>query len=218
VSWDEFAVAWSRAFDGYDLRHAPALRKRFMHTVYRLSGALAVKASATMLASLTCSLSVPLLAWRGGHWPAAAALMLLIGHLADAMTGASAIRSGRVTRLESFYQAVLDRFAELAWMAAMLLLGAHPGAVVCCAALVWAHEYLRARAGLAVVRRAAASTAGDRPLRVWFMVAALLAAAALSGIGPDLVAGVVTVIVVTWAALACVGLFQLFSIIRKALA
>lgn len=218
MSWDEFAVAWSQAFDGYDLRHAPVLRKRFMHTVFRLSGALAVKVSVTMLVSLICSLSVPLLAWQGGHWPVAAALMLMIGHLADAMTGASAIRSGKVSRLESFYQAVLDRFAELAWMVAMLLLGAHPGAVVCCAALVWAHEYLRARAGLPAVRRAASSTAGERPLRVWFMMAALLLAAALSGVGPDLVAGVVTVIVVIWAALASVGLFQLFSIIRKALA
>ena len=217
VSWDDFASAWCEAFDGYDLRQASGIRQSFMRVICKVSGAVRLRTSATMLISLACSLSVPLLAWKGGQWAAVAALMLLLGQAADAMTSARAVHSGQVTRLAHFYQALVERFAEVCWLVAFLALGARPAPVVLCAFVVWAHEYLRAKVGGATIRRTGTSTVGDRPLRVWLVLIALLLAALISRIGQDLAAAVVTMVVLCWLALGLIGLAQLFTIIRKVL-
>jgi len=188
-----------------------------MRAVHRVSGMVGVGTSATMLISLACSVSVPLLAWKGGQWAAVAALALLLGQFADALSSARAVRSGRITRLEHFYQALVERFAEVCWLVAFLALGARPIPVVLCAFVVWAHEYLRAKVGGAAMRRAGMSTVGDRALRVWLVVIALLLGAAVSRFGADLAAGVVTMLVLCWLALGLIGLAQLFAIIRKVL-
>lgn len=217
MSWDDFVSAWSEAFDGYDLRQASGIKKSFMRAIHRVSGAIRIGTSVTMLISLAFAVSVPLLAWKGGRWAALAALTLLLGLAADAMTNALAIRGGRITRLEYFYQALVERFAEVCWLVALLTLGARPTAVVLCAFVVWAHEYLKAKVGGRAIRRAGTSTVGDRMLRVWFVVIALLLAAVISFIGQDLAAGVVTMVVLCWLALGLIGLGQLFAVIRKVL-
>jgi hypothetical protein len=217
VTWDDFASAWSEAYDGYDLRQASGMKQTVMRAVHRASGVVRVRTSATMLASVLCSVTVPLLAWKGGQWAIAAASMLLLGQFADAMSSARAVLSGHITRLERFYQALVERFAEVCWLVALLVLGARPTAVVLCAFVVWAHEYLRAKVGGSAMRRAGTSTMGDRSLRVWFVVVALLLSAAVSRIGTDLAAGVVTMVVLCWLALGLIGLAQLFTIIRKVL-
>jgi hypothetical protein len=218
VSWDEFALAWSEAFDGYDLRQASTLRQRFMRAIYQVTGVVKVRTSVTMLISVVFSISVPLLAWRGGQWPAIAALLLLLGQVADAMTTTMAVRSGRVTQLESFYQALVERFAEVCWLLTFLALGARPLPVMLTAVVVWAHEYVRAKVGGAVMRRAGSATVGDRSLRIWLVLVALVLAAAVSVIGQDMAAGIVTMVVLCWLALGLIGLAQLLAIIRKALA
>lgn len=211
-------MAWSEAFDGYDLRQASGTRQGFMRAIYKMTGVVRVRTTATMLVSAAFSIAVPLLAWRNGLWSAAAALMLLLGQVADAMTNTLAVRSGRVTRLESFYQALVERFAEVCWLLAFLALGARSLPVVLSAFVVWAHEYLRAKVGGPVMRRAGSATVGDRQLRVWLVLIALLLAAVISRVGPDLAAGVVTMVVLCWLALGLIGIGQLFVIIRKALA
>lgn len=188
-----------------------------MRLVHKVSGVVTVRTSATMLLSVACSASVPLLAWKGGPWSALAAFTLVLGQFADAMSSARAVLSGHITRLERFYQALVERFAELCWLAACLALGARPTPVVLCAFVVWAHEYLRAKVGGTAMRRAGTSTVGDRTLRVWFVIVALLLAAVVSPIGADLAAGVVTMVVLCWVALGLIGLAQLFGIIRKVL-
>lgn len=217
MSWDDFALAWSEAFDGYDLRRASGIKQTFMRAIYRASGAVRVGTSLTMLISMAFAISVPLLAWKGGHWAAVAALTLLLGQAADAMTNARAIRSGLITRLGRFYQALVERFAELCWLLAFLAVGARITPVVLCGFVVWAHEYLRAKVGGSAMRLAGTSTVGDRPLRVWLAVAALLLAALISLMGRDLAAGVVTMVVLCWVALGLIGLAQLFTFIRKVL-
>jgi hypothetical protein len=218
MSWDEFASAWSEAFDGYDPRHASTFRRRFMWVIYRVTGVVRVKTSATMLFSVACSVFVPALAWRGGLLPAVAALVVLLGLAVDATTNALAVRSGGFTRLERFYQALVERFGEVCWLAAFAALGARPTPVVLCAFVLWAHEYVRAKVGGAVMRRAGASTVGDRAMRVWVVLIALVLAAALSRLGQDLVAGVVTMVMLCWVALGLIGIAQLVAIIRKVLA
>ena len=217
MSWDDFASAWSEAFDGYDLRRASGIRQTLMRVVHRVSGVVTLRTSATMLISVLCSVCVPLLAWKGGPWAAVAALALVLGQFADAMSSARAVRSGHITRLERFYQALVERFAEVCWLVAFLALGARSTPVVLCAFVVWAHEYLRAKVGGSAMQRAGASTVGDRALRVWLVVIALLLSAAVSRLGADLAAGVVTMVVLCWLALGLIGLAQLFAIIRKVL-
>ena len=217
MSWDDFALAWSEAFDGYDLRRSSGIRQAFMRVVHRLSGAVRFGTSLTMLVSLALAVSVPLLAWKGGPWAAAAALTLLLGQAADAMTKARAVHNGLITRLERFYQALVERFAELCWLVAFLAVGARLTPVVLCGFVVWAHEYLRAKVGGGAMRLAGTSTVGDRPLRIWLAVAALLLAALISLMGRDVAAGVVTMVVLCWVALGLIGLGQLFTFIRKVL-
>jgi hypothetical protein len=119
--------------------------------------------------------------------------------------------------LEQFYQALVERFAELCWLVALLAVGARPATLVLCAFVVWAHEYLRAKVGGRAIRRAGTATVGDRGLRVWFVVIALVLAALISFIGEDVAAGVVTMVVLCWLALGLIGLGQLFAVIRKVL-
>lgn len=217
MTWDDFALAWSEAYDGYDLRRASGFRQSFMRLVHKVSGIVQVKSSTTMLVSVACSVSVPLLAWKGGWWAVLAASTLVSGQFADAMSLTRPVLSGHITRLERFYQALVERFAELCWLVACLALGARPTPVVLCAFVVWAHEYLRAKVGGTVMRRAGTSTVGDRTLRVWFVIVALLLGALVSRIGADVAAGVVTMVLLCWLALGLIGLAQLFAIIRKVL-
>lgn len=216
MTWDDFALTWSKAYGGYDPRRASWIKQTFMRAVYKVSGVVRMSFSTTMLLSVACSVSVPLLAWKGGPWAAVAVLMLALGQFADAMSGARAVRSGYITRLQRFYQALVERFAELCWLLAFLALGAGPTAVVLCAFVLWAHEYLLAKVGRAVARHGG-STVGDRPLRVRFVVIALLLGALMSPIGADLAAAVVTTVVLCWLALGLIGLGQLFAIIRRVL-
>lgn len=218
MSWDEFAVAWSAAFDGYDPRHASAPKRRFLRAIHRITGAVRVKPAVTLLVSVACSVSVPLLAWRGGPWPTVGALMLVLGLVADAMSNAGAVRSGRVSRLDSFYQALVERFAELCWFVAFLAMGARLVPVVLCASAVWAHEYVRAKVGGAAMRRAGSATVGDRQVRVWFVLAALLLSTVVARFDEGIAAGVVTMVLLCWTALALIGLAQLVTIVRKVLA
>jgi len=187
-----------------------------MRAIYRVTGVVKVRTSVTMLISVACSVSVPLLAWGG--WAAVAVLTLLLGQVADAMTTTLAVRSGHVTRLESFYQALVERFAEVCWLLTFLALGAHPTTVVLTAGVVWAHEYVRAKVGGAAMSRAGSATVGDRSLRVWLVLTALVLAAAVSWIGRDLAAGIVTMVMLCWLALGLIGFGQLLAIIRKVLA
>jgi hypothetical protein len=217
VSWEDFATAWSEAFDGYDPRRAWKVKQRFMFAVYKGSGIARVRTSVTMVISLVLSVSVPPLAWLGGVWLTVAALAVLLGQATDVMTRARAIRAGRPTRLGLFYQALVERFAEVCWLVSFLALGARPTSVVLCAFVVWIHEYLRAKLGGTAIHRAGTSTVGDKPFRVGFTLAALLLAALISPVGTDLAAGVVTMVVLCWVALGLIGAAQLFTTIRKAL-
>ena len=120
-------------------------------------------------------------------------------------------------KLEFFYQALVERFAEGCWLVGFLALGARPTPVVLCAFVVWLHEYLRAKVGGAAIHRAGTANVGDRPHRVWFVIIALLLATLISPFGRDLAAAVVTMVVLCWVALGLIGAGQLFATIRKAL-
>jgi hypothetical protein len=229
LTWDEFVSGWAKAHDGYDMRYAPAPKRVLMRFGYQVGGVLSrlgVRPASLMIISVVCSVSVPLLASMRQGWPAIAALAVVGGLFADALSSALTVfssPSAPANRAGSpgthaFYQALVERLAEVCWLLALALLGTRPGLIFTCAALVWAQEYVRARAGGHSLSLVGITTVGDRPTRIWLIVAALVLAAAAAPIGPDLAAGVVTMVVVCWIALAVIGLGQLLAIVRKVFA
>lgn len=225
MSWDEFVSAWARQFDGFDLRQASPARRTWMRAVYRAVVLLArfgVRPSSAMVIYGVLSVAVPVLAWQGGAWPLAAAAVLLCGLAAAAVASALTVYTRQVTRLNSFYRSLLDRLAEVSWLLAFALLGAHPAVVVCAAVLVLAHEYVIANvagpgagSGLDKLR---VGTVGDRSTRVWLALTGLALGAAAAQIGQDLAAGIVTMVAFIWLTLALIGVGQLLAVIRKVLA
>ena len=221
LTWDEFVSGWARSHDGYDMRQAPAATRAVLHFGYKTGGVLArlgVRPASLMIISAMFSLAVPLLAMQGGPWPAMAAIALIASLFADAVSGSLTVFKGAMSRLGAFYQSIVERLAEVAWLAALSTLGVRPGLIFACAALVWAQEYIRARAGGASMRAIATATVGDRPSRIWLTIAAFLLAAIAAPVGADLAAGIVTLVVLIWIALALVGVFQLLAIVKKVLA
>ncbi len=221
MTWDEFVAGWAGASSGYDRRDAAAPRRRLLGATYRVSCVLArfgVRPASMMVLSAGFACAVPLLALRGGGWPLGAAAFLLAGLAADTVGLGLAVVTGGLGRLSRLHLSLLERFGEVCWLLALACLGAKPWLIFALATLVWAHEYGKARAGAPAVRPGTPATVGDRPTRAWFTLAALVLAAVSAQIGQDLAAGVVTLLVVSWLALALVGLAQLLSVIRKALA
>lgn len=218
MTWDDVVSAWARAFDGYDLRFAPAFKRSAIRGAFRVAAVLdrfGIRPAATMVLSALCSVAVPLLAWRGGVWPALAAVALVAGLGTDLLTAAMAVYGRRLTRLGSFYQSLLDRFGEVCWLIAFALLGVQPFLVIVAVAMVWAHEYLRARASLG---KGGSGTIGERPSWIRLTLIGLVLAAGAAQLGQDLAAGVATLVVFSWVCLAGIGLAQLVAVIRKALA
>lgn len=220
-SWDEFVVAWAGTFGGYDVRLAGTPQRSLLNVAYRLATPLAAlgvrPASMTLLATALWA-AVPLLAMPRGAWPAVAALALALGLLVSTVASGLVVLHGRQTRLGSFYQSLAERLSEAFWLLALMSLGAKPWTIFAVGSVVWLHEYVRARGGAAELRPIATNTIGDRPTRIWMTLAALVLAAVSAQIGPDLPAGTVTLVVMSWLALALIGFGQLLAIIRKVLA
>jgi CDP-diacylglycerol--glycerol-3-phosphate 3-phosphatidyltransferase len=152
------------------------------------------------LAGVLLGWSAPLVA----AWPVLAAGCVLAGALCDALDGAVAVLSERVSTFGAVLDAVADRLTEAAYGVALWRLGV-PGPL--CAAVVgvgWLHEYVRARAGVV-----GAITVAERPTRVLFAFFLLLSA----GVAPRLVPPACAV----WLAVALVGAGQLRVAVRRTL-
>jgi CDP-diacylglycerol--glycerol-3-phosphate 3-phosphatidyltransferase len=220
-SWDEFVVAWATAFGGYDVRYAGTPQRGLLNVAYRLSAPLAavgVRAASMTVLAMTFWVAVPLLTWPGGAWPFLAAISLCLGLLVSTVASGLVVLYGRQTRLGSFYQAVTERLSEACWLLALTVLGAQAWLVLAVIALTWLHEYVRARGGAAELRPVATNTVGDRPMRVWLALVALVLGAITAPLGQNVTAGAVTLAVISWLALALIGFCQLLGIMRKVLA
>ncbi len=220
-TWDEFVAAWAAAFGGYDVRYAGAVQRGRLNIAYRLASPLAsigVRAGSLTLVAMASWIAVPIFAMPGRTWPLLSACAMGFGLLATTVASGLVVLDGRQTRLAAFHQALVDRLSEACWLIALILLGAKPWAVFAVGSLVWLHEYVRARGGAAELRPVATNTVGDRPTRIWLTLAALVLAAICGQIGPDLAAGTVTLVVMSWLALAVIGFGQLVTVIRKVLA
>lgn len=230
ASWDDYCVAWAALHGGVDPRGASAFVRGWLRLGYAVARPLAVAggspAAVTLAGLLLCAL-VPVTAWAGAGWPLAGCLLVIASAVADTADGAVAVLTGRVTRLGYLYDSVADRAGEGCWLLALWLLGVPPGLVLSAGALVYAHEYVRARAIAAGMTEVGAVTVAERPTRVIVVavamafagLAALVAPSGVAGLdGPDLVAAGASAATGVWVALGVVGLAQVLRAAHAALA
>lgn len=218
LTWHEYAAAWSRLHGGFDpLRTSPVVRGwlRLAYAGGSLLGRLHVAPTAVTAVGLLICLTVPLAARYAPLGLLAGAALVLLAGVADALDGAVAVVTGRVSRLGFVYDSVADRLGEAAWLTAFWLAGAPGPLVVVGGATCWLHEYVRARAAGAGMRGVGVVTVGERPTRVSVALVGLLLGGASGLLRPDLQAGTVTVAAVAWLVLAVFGLGQLVGAVRR---
>lgn len=121
----------------------------------------------TVAALVMALLAVPLAAIDGWMGPAAACLAVTLSGLLDSLDGAVAVQAGRTTKVGFLLDSALDRIADAAFPAA-LVLAAGGGAWIAVGAVAacWWLEYVRARGSLAGVTGKPLITPGERPTRI----------------------------------------------------
>ena len=220
LTWDEYATAWSKLHGGFDPRAASPVVRGWIRLAYAggsLLGRMRVSPSAVTAAGLLICLAVPAAAAQGPLGALAAAGLVLLAGVADALDGAVAVVTRRTSRLGFLYDSVADRIGEVAWLAAFWLAGAPGGLVVAGGAVSWLHEYVRARAVAAGMTEIGIVTVAERPTRVSVALAGLLLAGLAGLLRPELLAGTATVTAVAWLFFAVFGLGQLFTAVRRSL-
>ena len=121
----------------------------------------------TVAALVMALVAVPLAAVDGWIGPAAACLAVTLSGLLDSLDGAVAVQAGRTTKVGFLLDSALDRIADAAFPAA-LVLAAGGGAWIAVGAIAacWWLEYVRARGSLAGVTGKPLITPGERPTRI----------------------------------------------------
>lgn len=220
LTWDEYTAAWSELHGGYDPSRTSPFVRGWLRLAYaggRLLGRLGVRPTAVTMAGLLICLGVPLVATLGPVGMLAGAALVLLAGVADALDGAVAVVTGRVSRLGYVYDSLADRLGEAAWLTAFWLAGAPGPLVVAGGAACWLHEYLRSRAAGAGMRGVGVVTVAERPTRVSVALVGLLLAGAGGLLRPGLTAGTVTFATVVWLLFSAFGLGQLLTTVRRAL-
>ncbi|WP_432977328.1 CDP-alcohol phosphatidyltransferase family protein [Dactylosporangium sp. CA-233914] len=212
LDWDGYCSRWSSAHGGYDPRSAPSPVRGWLRLGHRL-GVLAAQAGVrspdalTLLGLLLAAAAPAVVLAPAG--PFLAAVLVLLSAVADTLDGALAVILSRATRLGQVYDAAADRLSEAAWLLAFALLGAPPWLAAACGAVMWLHEYVRARATAAGMSDIGTVTIAERPTRVLLSIFGLLAVLA------DPRAATVTLAIMLPVSL--IGLAQLLKVVRRTL-
>ncbi len=167
----------------------------------------------TVLGALVAAL-VPCLAVVGPRWPLVAGLVVVVSAVLDNLDGAVAVLSSRTTSWGFLLDSLVDRLADVAYLAAFWLLGAAGWLVVLAGAALALLEYARARAGNAGMGEIGVVTVGERPTRVIIAAAFLGTAEIWCGIADDVAA----VAAAATAGVCLIGLVQFLLAARRDLA
>ena len=220
MTWQEYAAAWSRLHGGFDPEAATPVVRGWIRLAYRggsLLGRLRVGPTTVTAAGLLLCLAVPFAALLGRAGLLLGALLVLLASFADALDGAVAVVTGRVSRLGFVYDSVADRLGELAWLAAFWVAGVPGWLAAAGAAVSWLHEYVRARAAAGGMTGLGVVTLGERPTRVSVAIGGLLVGGLAGLLHPGWEATVVLVAAIVWLALGVIGLVQLVVAVRREL-
>lgn len=208
-------AAWSSLHGG--VQPSPVVRGWLRMVWFLSSGPVArippdVLSGAGVLALVGAWVSV-----AGRHWPALTVGLIIAAGLLDGLDGAVALRTGRARPLGAVVDAVADRVGDLLLGAVLVTLGAPLAWTLAAVALVFIHEYVRARAQAAGMPGVGAVTIAERPTRL-IIVGIAAAGVALSPHGvPPLGWGWAETLAVTWTAVGAVGLLQLLFGVRRSI-
>lgn len=157
---------------------------------------------------------VPCLVVVGPRWPVLAGLVVALSAGLDNLDGAVALLSARTTSWGFLIDSVVDRFADIAYLAAFWLLGTAVWLVVAAGVALGLLEYARARAGNAGMGEVGVVTVGERPTRVIIASSFLITAGIFCGHAADVAA----VGAAATAVVATIGLVQFLVAARRSLA
>jgi CDP-diacylglycerol--glycerol-3-phosphate 3-phosphatidyltransferase len=146
----------------------------------------------------------------GGWWLWCAAALVVLSGLLDSVDGAVAVLRDRVTSWGHVLDSVTDRIGDLLFLLALWAAGAPWQTCVIAGALMFLHEYTRARAAVAGMSEVGVVTIGERPTRV-IVTAAFLSAHAVMG-QPWSTLGAWA-----WCGIGAVALVQLVVDVRRRL-
>ena len=185
-----FLAGWSALHSGYD----PSGNRlvfgwlRLVHRAALPAARLGLAPSALTGLGLLLSALVPVLCVPPGGWPLLAMLVLVAAGMADALDGAVALLTGRVSRFGAVLDAVTDRVGEACYLLALWLLGAPGWVCVVAGVLTGLLEYVRASAIAAGMPGIGVVTVWERPTRI-IVIAVGLALAGVAGLVAAYVVG-----------------------------
>jgi CDP-diacylglycerol--glycerol-3-phosphate 3-phosphatidyltransferase len=210
---DTYYDRWADLHGGYDPR-SNVLVRGWLSGVYVVARPVAAAGVSpdlvTALGVLVSGLAVAV-ALAGTGWVfLAAALVVVLSGLVDNLDGAVALLTGRVTRWGHLLDSLADRMSDLLYVGALWAAGAPLPVCAAGGALMFLHEYARARAAAGGMTEVGAVTVWERPTRVIVTATFLAAAAALGDPWPTLGAW-------AWVGLGIVGLVQLLVAVRRRL-
>ncbi|MBB3082112.1 CDP-alcohol phosphatidyltransferase family protein [Geodermatophilus sabuli] len=216
LSREEYLAAWSAWHGGTDPADSRLVRG-WLSAAYAAARPLArVPPIAATALGLVVAVAAVVPAWAGGAWLVLAGPLIGVSAVLDSLDGALAIATGRASRRGFVLDSAVDRLSEAAFAAALWAAGAPGWLAAAYGALCWLPDYLRARAGQAGVSETGAVSVWERPTRVAMTGFTLGGAGVLAGL--DLAAEVVTAGTAVGCLLGVVGVAQLGTALRRALA
>ena len=212
---DAYLARWRVAHDGYDASATRFVRGwlTLVHRVARPLAATGVQPDVVTWWTLWVGLLVVALAGSGGAWGLAAAGLLILSGLGDALDGAVATMTGRETAWGYVLDSLVDRVNDVLYLVAAWRAGAPAWLAVSCGVAFGLLEYLRARAGNAGADHTATITVGERPQRIICCAIAVGLAALLPARAADVTRHALLVLLV----LSVAGLGQLAIAIHRQL-
>lgn len=217
----EYFARWSALHGGYDPTASPFVG-RWLVLVYACARPLAelgvAPSAVTVLGLLLAAGAVPA-AVAGGAWLYVACALVAASGLVDSLDGAVAVMTGRASAVGSVLDSLVDRASDLLYLVVLWQAGAPAGVCVVGGALMFLHEYLRARATAAGMSGIGSVTVWERPTRVVVTSVSLFGAAVFRGVvlwsgagDQRWAAGAAWL----WVGLGVVGLVQLaFVVVRR---
>lgn len=153
----------------------------------------------------------------GGSWLWVAALLIFSAGIVDGLDGAIAVMTGKTTRWGYIWDSLADRWADMALILCLWLLGAPAWICVCVGVLTFSLEYTRARAVSAGMSEVGVLSVWERPSRVlvvgMFVLASAIGSFGLYQPGTDQMGWVQLMAVVgAWVALvlSVIGFVQVY--------
>lgn len=213
ASRDAYFDAWRDLHGGYDPRDGTLVRW-WLSLTYVLARPVAragVPPDAVTLLAVAVSALAAGIAGLGGRWLVLAGVVVVVSGLLDNLDGAVALLRGRTSRWGFVLDSLADRVSDTAYVVLLWLAGAPGWLAASGGALMFLHEYARARAVAGGMAEVGVVTVWERPTRVIVTAAFAVAAGLLLD---DLWA---VLGAAAWVGLGAVGLAQLLVVVRHRL-